>query len=169
MFDPPKCARYGCENRIQRERWLWTPGSVATCSPECAHALRQDSIVKDIGEVRRCARPGCLNAVKVKGQVHCSGRCAARVQVGEALGPTLYIPPQPPEDESLVPGQCARPGCSEPTKRGKNRYCSHACASTQTGGDRWEKVAPKMRYTKAVRDQQIRELYRFEVSRRCAS
>ena len=125
MVNPPKCARYGCENRIQRERWLWTPGSVATCSPECAHALRLESIVKEIGEVQRCARPGCLNAVKDKRHNYCSGRCAARVQMGEALGDNLRIFP----------------------------------------GDRWKKVAPRMKYTEAVRGQEIRELYRAEVGR----
>ena len=126
MYEPPKCARYGCENIIARERWLWVPGGVSTCSRKCANALRQESIVKEVGEIQRCKRDGCLNAVKGKGRVHCSGRCAGKAQMGEQGG------------------ECVR----------------------VREGDRWEKVAPRMKYTEAVRGQEIRELYRAEVGRR---
>ena len=165
MFEPPRCANYGCENRIPRDRWLWVPGAVATCSTECAHAVGEESRVRAVGQVRRCARQGCANAVTESRGRCCSRSCAARIRVGERLGPNLYIPPAPQDDEVLVPGQCARPGCDRPVTRGKNRYCSHACAGVQTGGDRWEKVAPKMEYTPAIRDQMIRSLYRDETHR----
>ena len=130
MFDPPNCARYGCPQKVPRERWLWVPGGVSTCSRTCALALAQEGRhIKEVGEVQRCKRAGCLNVVKDRRNRYCSGRCAARFQMGEKQGDNLRIFP----------------------------------------GDRWEKVAPRMEYTEAVRGQEIRELYRAEVGRRWAS
>lgn len=126
---------------------------------------REARVDTDVGVVRRCARPGCINALNPANDRFCSKRCAVRVQLGEGLGVALRIAPPPPDDEIKLPGQCARPGCDKKVKQPRNRYCSHACAAVQTGGDRWEKVAPRMRYTSEMREQDIRALYREEVSR----
>jgi hypothetical protein len=168
-FPSPPCARYGCPNHIPRERWLWGQHSAATCSRECADAVRLEATVKEVAEIRRCARDGCHNEVGHKDRRYCSNSCAMRARVGEALGPTLYIPPPPPEDEVLKPGQCARPGCTNQTKKGGAKYCSRQCANAMNAGDRWERVAPKMEYTEAVRHRMVREIYWSEVNRRYAS
>lgn len=167
-FDPPRCARYGCENLVSRERWLWGKSNVAmTCSSRCASLLgakaRPTWSAPEI--IRRCAREGCLNTISRENEAYCSHKCAARAQFGEELGPTLHIAPPPPPDEVEWPGQCGRPGCTNAVAKKSARYCSHKCSSIQTGGDRWEKRAPKMVYTEAIREQMIREIYQQEVER----
>jgi hypothetical protein len=166
MFDPPKCANYCCGNNVPRERWLWETRGAMTCSKECAMVLTLEARIESIvNDNPRCARKGCLNKVTVKRSRFCSRRCANRVQFGEKLGHNLAIAEMPQKDEITMFGQCARPGCTNTIKQSRNRYCSHACAAVQTGGDRWEKVAPRMTYTDEVRNQMINQLYKEEVSR----
>lgn len=95
MFDPPKCANYGCENRVSRERWLWTPGSVNTCSAECAGKVANESRPPFIPELKKCLRCGRrLTTVQVHGGVECCSRsCARRLKIGEEIGEDVRIAP----------------------------------------------------------------------------
>ena len=127
MFDPPKCANYECDNILERERWLWTPGGVSTCSPSCAGKVANESRPPFVPELRKCLRCGKrLTTEQVHSGVECCSRsCSWRFQHGEKLGPNLRITP----------------------------------------GDRWEKVAPVMVYTPALRGQEIRDIYQEQVSK----
>jgi len=78
--------------------------------------------------------------------------------------------------------KCERSACGKrlPAQgtRTKQRFCSPSCATrAQYGekigkavavlpGDRWEKIAPRMSYTDAVRTGDIWSLYRDEIRRR---
>lgn len=121
-----------------------------------------------------CANHGCPNRVPRErwlwassSAATCSLECAmAMTREGRLVG-----------DGGEV-RRCERAGCHGVVKRKGQRFCSGHCArKAQCGevvgdeamvrpGDRWEKIAPAMTYTPALRDQQIRSLYHEEINRR---
>jgi len=100
VIKTPFCGNYECNNRVPLDRWVWTAGSVLTCSPECAQALanegRRAAAADKSGHLlKRCARPGCHGVVGGKANRFCSARCAAKVQYGDKPegGATVRLAP----------------------------------------------------------------------------